>query len=207
MSHYVGPKCRLCRQEGEKLFLKGERCFSPKCAMLKKNYAPGSLGNKAKKHTEYGRQLREKQKIKRTYNLTETQLVTYYKISSRKGGDIGNQMLRILEMRADNLLYRSGLVSSRNTARQLICHGHFDCNGKKITIPSIQLKEGDILTLHSKGKQTVALNFQPSAKAIIPNSLKIDRKTKSINVLEPATDEFINSLNLNIRLVVEFYSR
>lgn len=206
MSHYVGPKCRLCRQEGEKLFLKGERCFSPKCVFMKKNYAPGSVGNKARKHTEYGRQLREKQKIKRTYNLTEKQLLMYYTVASRKGGDSGNQILRLLEMRVDNVLHRSGLVSSRNTARQLINHGHFDLNGKKISIPSIQLREGDQLTLHG-GKKLTVLNHQVSADQMVPNWLKVDKKAKTIEVAEVATDEFVNSLNLNIRLVVEFYSR
>jgi small subunit ribosomal protein S4 len=206
MSYSTGPKCRLCRKEGEKLFLKGERCFSPKCALLKKNYGPGPHGNQAKKNTEYGRQLREKQKIKRTYLLTEKQLHLYYVISSRKGGDISNEILKLLEMRADSLLMRSGLVSSRITARQLIGHGHFDLNGKRITIPSIQLKAGDKLTVHGN-KKVGALAYQPSADSRMPNFLKVDRKAKTIEIVEDATNEFINSLNLNIRLVVEFYSR
>ena len=206
MSHYIGPKCRLCRQEGEKLFLKGERCFTPKCSFQKKNYAPGIHGSKGSKLTEYGRQLREKQKIKRIYNLTEKKLLMYYKSSSKKGGDIGTQMQKLLEMRIDNIIYRSGLVSSRNTARQLTSHGHFDVNGKCVTVPSIQLKPGDKITLH-KSTTAKSVAYQPSAEQQVPNWLKVDRKTKSLEVAEIATDEFIRSLNLNIRLVVEFYSR
>lgn len=207
MSHYTGPKCRLCRQEGQKLFLKGEKCFSQKCVFNKKNYKPGQQGNAAKKMTEYARQLREKQKIKRSYNLSENQLLSYYTAASRKKGDVGNNILTTLELRVDNVLYKSGMVSSRNTARQLILHGHFNLNDKRITVPSIQLKPGDVLTLHNSKQKLGALNHQASAAQKTPNWLSVDAKNKKIEILEAPSVEHTSALNFNIRLLVEFYSR
>jgi small subunit ribosomal protein S4 len=207
MSNYTGPKCRICRQEGQKLFLKGEKCFSPKCVFNKKNYRPGLHGSAAKKMTEYARQLREKQKIKRSYVLTETQLSSYYVVASKKKGDVGNDMLCMLEQRVDTVLFRSGLVSSRNTARQLISHGHFALNGKRITVPSIQVRPGDVLSLYAPTKKYEALNFQASASQKIPNWIHVDKKAAKIEVVEKPAIEHVQALNFNIRLVVEFYSR
>ena len=150
MARYTGPSCRLCRREGQKLFLKGERCYSGKCALEKRSYAPGQHGQGRKKSSDYGLQLREKQKAKRFYGLQETQFRNLFEKAAAKKGITGENLLIMLETRLDNVVFRMGLASSRKEARQLVTHGHFTVNGKKADIPSMQLKAGDVVAVKEK---------------------------------------------------------
>ena len=154
MSRYTGPSCRLCRREGMKLYLKGDRCYSDKCAITRRNYAPGQHGQGRKKVTEYGLQLREKQKVRRIYGINESQMVKYFKMADKMKGITGENLLKLLELRFDNVVYRMGFASSRAEARQLVTHGHFLLNGKKANIPSMLLSVGDVIELDD-GKFTV----------------------------------------------------
>ena len=146
MARYTGPSCRLCRREGQKLFLKGDRCYSGKCALEKRSYPPGQHGQGRKKASNYGLQLREKQKCKRFYGLQETQFRNYFVKASAGRGITGETLLAMLETRLDNTVFRMGFASSRKEARQLVLHGHFTVNGKKVDIPSYSVKAGDIIT-------------------------------------------------------------
>ena len=145
MARYTDASCRLCRREGEKLFLKGERCYTNKCSVVRRAYAPGQHGQQRKKMSEYGLQLREKQKARRFYGILEKQFRGYFEMAVKKKGVTGENLLQILESRLDNVVYRLGLATSRPEARQLVRHGHFTVNGKKVDIPSLLLKPGDIL--------------------------------------------------------------
>ena len=207
MARDLGPKCKKCRREREKLFLKGERCFSVKCAMIKKAYAPGQHGQARRIGlSEYGTQLREKQKIKRTYGLLEKQFRKYYDMASRMQGNTGNLLLSLLERRLDNVVYRSGLASSRNQARQLVNHGYFLVNGKKVDIASYLTKEGDVVSVKS-GKENYFKNIKESLKDrqtpswLVPDYQKLQGKIVAL----PARDEI--DVNANIHLVIEFYSK
>jgi len=207
MARDLSPKCKRCRREGEKLFLKGERCFGVKCAMIKKAYAPGEHGQARRMGlSEYGTQLREKQKIKRTYGLLEKQFRKYYDMASRMQGNTANLLPSLLERRLDNVIYRLGFASSRNQARQLVSHGYFLVNGKKVDIVSYLVKEGDIVSI-KKGKEKYFQN--------IKNTLK-DHQTLSWLILDlqklqgkitalPSIDEI--DVKANIHLVIEFYSK
>ena len=150
MARYTGPSCRLCRREGQKLFLKGDRCYSGKCALERRSYAPGQHGQGRKKSSDYGLQLREKQKAKRFYGLQETQFRNYFDKASRKSGMTGENLLIMLETRLDNTVFRMGFASSRKEARQLVLHGHFTVNGKKADIPSMAVKAGDVIAVKEK---------------------------------------------------------
>lgn len=202
-------KCKQCRREGKKLFLKGERCNSGKCAIVKRNYAPGTHGNKkATKLTEYGIQLREKQQAKRTYRLRETQFNNYYKRSIRKKGDTGSLMLELLEMRLDNVIYRLNLARSRREARQLVKHGFFSLNDKKADLPSIEVKANDIIKIKKSKLNKKA--FQNLEKGIdlsrIPSWLSFDPKSKEAKVVGKPTIKEINP-QFDLKYIVEFYSR
>ncbi|MGB9846571.1 MAG: 30S ribosomal protein S4, partial [Desulfotomaculales bacterium] len=150
MARYTGSTCRLCRREGAKLFLKGDRCYSPKCAIERRSYAPGIHGQNRKKLSEYGIQLREKQKARRIYGVLETQFRNYFARAERMKGITGENLLQLLERRLDNVVYRLGLASSRAEARQLVKHGHFRVNGRKTTIPSFLLRAGDVVEVAEK---------------------------------------------------------
>ncbi|MDG2835109.1 30S ribosomal protein S4, partial [Vibrio parahaemolyticus] len=154
MSRYTGPSCRLCRREGTKLFLKGDRCYSDKCALNKRNFAPGQHGQGRKKSTEYGMQLREKQKVRRFYGLTESQMRMYFDKADKMKGITGENLLQLLEMRLDNVVYRMGFASSRAEARQLVTHGHFLLNGRKADIPSLITNVGDTIEVKEKSKSS-----------------------------------------------------
>ena len=154
MARYTGAVCRQCRREGQKLFLKGERCYSDKCAIDRRNYVPGQHGQSRKKVSEYGLQLRAKQKAKRFYGVLESQFAKYYEMADRKAGMTGENLLRILESRLDNVVYRLGFASSRAEARQLVVHGHYTVNGKKVNIPSYLLKEGDVVSINEASRQS-----------------------------------------------------
>ena len=145
MARYTDANCKLCRREGQKLFLKGERCYSSKCAIERRNYAPGQHGQARKKQSEYGLQLREKQKAKRFYGMQETQFRNLFEKAAKKPGMTGENLLILLESRLDNVVFRLGFASSRKEARQLVTHGHFTVNGKKADIPSMEVKAGDVI--------------------------------------------------------------
>ena len=207
MARDLSPKCKKCRREGEKLFLKGERCFSVKCAMIKKAYAPGQHGQARRMGlSEYGTQLREKQKIKRTYGLLEKQFRKYYDMASRMQGNTGNLLSSLLERRLDNIVYRFGFASSRNQARQLVNHGYFLVNGKKVDIASCLIKGGDIVSV-KKGKENYFKNIKNALKdRQIPSWLTLDyQKLQGKVVALPAVNEI--DVKANIHLVIEFYSK
>lgn len=192
--------CKICRREREKLLLKSDRCFSPKCAMVKRPYGPGQHGQGFKgKQTEYGKQLREKQKVKAVYGIMERQLVNYYKAADKSQGNTTEILITSLERRCDNVIYRSGLAKTRREARQIISHGKFTLNGLKITIPSILVKEGDKLSFTS-------IKTDKTQTTKIPTWMEINPKNGEISIKRLPLREEID-LPANENLVVEFYSR
>ena len=208
MARYTEAVCRLCRREGQKLFLKGDRCYSGKCAIEKRAYAPGQHGQSRKKLSEYGLQLREKQKAKRFYGVLEGQFAHYYELAEKKAGVTGENLLQILESRLDNVIYRLGFGLSRAEARQLVVHGHFLVNGKKVDIPSYLVKEGDVITIKETSRSL------PKIKAIIeategkniPEWLDLDRNTLQGKVVTLAKRSDID-LEVEEHLIVELYSK
>ncbi len=209
MSKYLGPKCKLCRRAGEKLMLKGERCGSPKCAMVKRNYPPGFHGPKGRgKISDYGQQLLEKQKAKRIYNLLEKQFKLTFLEAQKMKGNTGDNLLQLLEMRLDNVIYRLGLAASRAQARQLVNHGLFAVNGRGVNIPSYTVKEGDIVEVKKNKKNAkIFKNIENKIKPEnIPGWLNFDVKKLSAKVLHKPNIEDIRA-NINTQMIVEFYSR
>lgn len=209
MGKVLDPKCKQCRRAGEKLFLKGERCTSSKCAIIKRNYPPGLHGIKGKKFlTNYGQQLKEKQKAKRIYGLLEKQFKNYYTKAVKKKGDTGELLVQLLEMRLDNIIYRLGLAKSRRQARQLVSHGYFTVNGKKVTIPSYQVKAKDSITI-KPGKEKAKL-FDNLSKSLekheLPTWLDFNIKENKARVVNTPTLEEMKP-PFNPTLIVEFYSR
>ena len=207
MARYTDPSCRLCRREGQKLFLKGERCYSTKCAVEKRNYAPGQHGQSRRvKVTEYGLQLREKQKAKRFYGLLETQFRNYFDKAAKKKGLTGENLLVFLETRLDNVVFRMGFASSRKEARQLVTHNHFTVNGKKQNIPSFQLKEGDVVKV--KEKSTTSPKFREIRDMSIstPSWITVDTdKLEGKVVAMPRREEIDTPIAEH--LIVELYSK
>lgn len=208
MARYTEAVCKLCRREGEKLYLKGDRCYTGKCAILKRKYAPGQHGMARKKMSEYGIQLREKQKVRRYYGVLEKQFAKYFEMAESKTGVTGENLLAILESRFDNIVYRLGFVSSRAEARQLVRHGHFDLNGKRVTISSILVKPGDVITVREKStsidkiKDTVAANAtRPTVKWLDKDANKMTGK-----MLAYAQKEDIE-IPIQEHLIVELYSK
>lgn len=208
MAKLLGPKCRLCRREGIRLFLKGVRCLSPKCAMVRKNYIPGRTGPKAfnARLSEYGLHLREKQKLRRLYGILERQFRRYYKVASQKKGVTGDILFQILESRLDNVVYRAQLARSRQQARQLVNHGFFLVNGKEVNIPSYEVKEKDNIALiprAQKNKYFKEFDLPVEAPAAW---LSVEPKTKIITVLrKPGRGDVDHSVDM--ALIVEYYSR
>ncbi len=208
MSRYTGPVCRVCRREGEKLFLKGSRCTGAKCALDKKAYPPGVHGQRRQKISNYGVQLREKQKAKRTYCLPEKQFRNYFKKAERQPGMTGENLLILLERRFDNVVYRLGFSSSRAEARQLVKHGHFLVSGKKVDIPSFLVKEGHKISVREKSR-----NMLPLKRAVEGYSSKkelgwidVDHQKLDAVVQALPTREDIGG-NINEQLIVELYSK
>ena len=201
-----GSKCRYCRREGVKLFLKGERCFSPKCPIERNGgIPPGVHGMKRKiKISDFGAQLREKQKLKRLYGVTERQLKAYYKNAAKERAATGEALLRQLEMRLDNVVFRGGLVPSRSVARQLVNHGNVRVNGKKIDIVSYQVKPGEMITLSDKGLKMGLIKATLEAKPNIPGWIKKKAAVAKVD-RQPQREEM--ETMVNERLIVEFYSR
>src|ERR1700704_4486762 len=209
MARYTGPVCRLCRREGMKLFLKGERCYTEKCAIEKRNLPPGQHGKLRKaKLVGYGLQLREKQKVKRIYGVLENQFRRYFEMADRQRGITGETLLQLLERRLDNVIYRLGLATSRPQARQLVRHGHFLVNGKKVDIPSFAVKEGDIITVLGRTQKnpTLELAMEEVKGRGIPECLSFDSNTITGRVNSMPTREQIN-LPVQEQLIVELYSK
>jgi len=211
MARYRGSVCKLCRREGTKLFLKGERCLSPKCAMERRAYAPGDHGRQAqfrRQVSDYGQQLREKQKVRRIYGILEAQFRRYYGIAVRMKGQTGANLLTVLERRLDNVVYRLGLADSRAQARQLVLHGHFDLNGRKTNIPSALVKVGDVV----KVREIRAKNgyFTGMAEVLehksVPDWLSLNAAEMSGTVLAAPTRDQID-VPVQEQLIVEYYSR
>lgn len=209
MAKNLDPKCKQCRRRGEKLFLKGERCTSPKCAIIKRNYPPGIHGVKGKKFlTNYGQQLSEKQKAKKFYGILEKQFKNYYLKSIKKFGNTAEILLQMLELRLDNVVFRLGFTKSREEARQLVSHGHFMVNNKKVNIPSYQVKLKDVISL-KPGKEKLKLYTNLSKKLEkyeVPSWLSLDAKELKGKVLNQPTIVEIKP-PFNPTLIVEFYSR
>ena len=203
MGRYIDSVCRQCRREGEKLFLKGDRCYSEKCAVERKPYAPGAHGqNRRQKPSEYGLQLREKQKTRRIYGVLEKQFSNYFKKADRQQGITGENLLVLLERRLDNVVYRLGFASSRAEARQLVTHGHFTVNGKKATIPSMLVRINDV----SKESSKFAEMKEQAAYKTPPEWLSVDVENLTGTVLAyPARDQI--DTQVHEQLIVELYSR
>ena len=206
MARYTGPSCKLCRREGQKLFLKGERCYGSKCSFEKRAYAPGQHGKDRKKASNYGLQLREKQKAKRFYGLQETQFRNYFEKAVRKQGITGENLLIMLETRLDNTVFRMGFASSRKEARQLVTHGHFTLNGKKVDIPSLQVKAGDVIAV--KAKSTDSPKFKEIKEMTIstPDWVSMDTDKLQGRVLSIPTRSQIDT-PVAEHLIVELYSK
>ena len=209
LAKYIGPKCKLCRRAGEKLFLKGERCNSQNCAIVKRNYPPGFHGPKGKgRLTDYGQQLNEKQKAKRQYNLLEKQFRLIFEKAKGKTGNTAETFIQLLETRLDNVIYRAGYATSRNQARQLVNHGLFTVNDRKADIPSFQLKSGDVVKIKSNKKNAKVFKDLKDKlkKAQVPGWINLNSEDLSIKVLhKPDVNAMQN--NFNVQMIVEFYSR
>ena len=208
MARYKDEQCRICRREGQKLFLKGSRCYSDKCSITRRNYGPGQHGQKKKKLSEYGTQLREKQKTKAFYGVSEKQFRKYFNMASNTKGKTGEVLLQILESRLDNVVYRLGYGSSRAQARQLVNHGQFDVNGKKVDIPSYLVKPGDVISVREirKDNKTIKANAEENATRPVPEWLEKDNKTLSGKVVRLAAREDID-IPVAEHLIVELYSK
>jgi len=208
MSKYTRPVCRLCRREGEKLFLKGEKCLLPKCPLTRRSSKPGVHGTIFKKLSDYGLQLREKQKAKRIYGILERQFKRYFQRASKAKGDRGAILLQLLERRLDNVIYRAGLAESRRQARLFVTHNYFTVNKKKVNIPSYLVKEGDKIEIKKKKTRDklFAEIIKKTAKQKTPSWLKLDKKDLSITVTGLPQREEIDT-PINEQLIIEFYSR
>ena len=210
MARYAGPVCRLCRREGMKLFLKGERCYAEKCAIEKRNVPPGQQGRRRRptKVMGYGSQLREKQKVKRTYGVLESQFRRYFAAAERQRGITGETLLQLLERRLDNVVYRLGLATSRPQARQLVRHGHVRVNGKRADVPSFSLKAGDAVTVKERRskKPSIVYAMEEVKGRGIPGWLEFDASTMTGRVATLPTRDEIN-LPVQEQLIVELYSK
>ena len=208
MARYTGAVCRLCRREGQKLLLKGERCYSEKCSVGLRGYAPGQHGQGRKKSSEYGMQLRAKQTARRFYGVQENQFHHYFEIAERKQGITGDNLLRILESRLDNVVYRVGFASSRAEVRQLVGHGHYEVNGKRVDIASYLLKAGDVVSICEKSRASEKIKAVVEANSArpVPEWIDVDRNNLSAKVIALPTREQIEA-PVDEQLIVEFYSK
>ena len=208
MARYTDAVCRICRREGDKLFLKGDRCYSDKCAIARRSYAPGQHGQGRKKSSEYGTQLREKQKAKRYYGLLEGQFYHYFELAEKMSGMTGENLLKVLESRLDNVVYRAGFAMSRPEARQLVSHGHFTVNGKAVNIPSYMVKAGDVVAIVEKSMSSDKIKGVLEANASRPalNWLSVDKNKAQATVVNlPERSEI--DLQVEEQLIVELYSK
>lgn len=208
MSRYIGSVCRLCRREGEKLFLKGTRCYTDKCAIERRPYPPGQHGQRRAKISDFGVQLREKQKLRRIYGVQERPMTNAFKLASSMKGVTGENLLSLLERRFDNVVYKMGFAASRKEARQLVKHYHFTINGKRVNIPSMKLAVGDIIELTTASKTLTKLTGAPTAYAMreVPAWLDVDKNIFRATVKDlPKRDDVTSQIEE--RLVVELYSK
>ncbi len=208
MARYAGPQCRLCRREGIKLYLKGDRCYTGKCAIDRRPYAPGAHGQARRKVSEYGLQLREKQKARRIYGVLETQFRNYFERAERQPGVTGENLLRLLERRLDNVVYRLGLATSRMEARQLVRHGHFTVNGRKVNIPSYLVRVGDVIAVREKSKESPRIKelMERAADRTPPPWLEYEENQAQGRVVALPTRDQIDT-PVQEHLIVELYSR
>ena len=208
MARYKDAVCRLCRREGIKLYLKGDRCYSPKCAIDRRGYAPGQHGQMRRKLSEYGIQLREKQKARRIYGVLETQFKNYFEKAVRQKGVTGENLLRLLETRLDNVVYRLGFAVSRPQARQLVRYGHIEVNGKRVTIPSYQVRERDVISVREKSRSLTHFKevTENGAVKAVPGWLSVNYETLTGEVLSLPKREDIDT-PIQEHLIVELYSK
>ena len=208
MARYKDEQCRICRREGQKLFLKGSRCYSDKCSIVRRNYAPGEHGQGKKKLSEYGTQLREKQKTKAFYGVGEKQFRKYFEMAENKKGITGENLLQILESRLDNVVYRAGFGTSRAQARQLVNHGHFDVNGRKTDIASYLVKPGDVVSVREikKDSKIIKENMEVNKAKVVPEWLEKDSDKLEAKVIRLASREDVD-LPVEEHLIVELYSK
>jgi len=208
MARYTGPNCKMCRREGCKLYLKGERCTNGKCAFDHRSTAPGQHGAARKKVGEYGKHLREKQKARRYYGVLEGQFKHYYEMAEKMDGITGQNLLGLLERRLDNVVFRMGMATSRKEARQLVLHSHFTLNGKKVSIPSILVKAGDVIAVKETSKESAKIKalIEALATAAAPKWLDVDAKNAVAKVVAlPQRDDI--DFEFEEQLIVEFYSK
>ena len=208
MSRYKDEQCRICRREGQKLFLKGSRCYSDKCSVTRRNYAPGEHGQGRKKLSEYGTQLREKQKTKSFYGVQERQFRKYFEMAENKKGITGEILLQILESRLDNVVYRAGFGTSRAQARQLVNHGHFEVNGVKTDIPSYLVKPGDVITVreNKRDSKIIKENLEINSSKPVPEWIEKNSEKFEAKVIRLASREDVD-LPVEEHLIVELYSK
>ena len=208
MARYTGADCRLCRREGAKLFLKGDRCYTDKCAIERRNYAPGEAGKKRIKESEYRLQLREKQKTKRIYGVLEKQFHHYYEIAGRQQGVTGENLMTILESRLDNVVFRLGFARTRKEARQTVTHGHITVNGRRVDIPSFRVRPGDLVAVHPKAKELLVIKsaLVSNERVEVPAWLEVDVEKLQGSVLSLPTRDQID-LDIREQLIVELYSK
>ena len=206
MARYTGPVCRLCRREGMKLFLKGERCLTEKCAIERRAYPPGEHGRGRTKQSEYLLQLREKQKARRYYGILERQFRSYYEKASQRSGITGENLLRMLELRLDNVVYRLGFAASRSQARQLVRHGHFEVNGKRVNIPSFQVGEDDVIALREAAAAKATVTDATDLTASVSPWLQADHDNLTGKVLR-LPDRVDIDTPVQEQLIVELYSK
>ena len=208
MARYLGSACRLCRREGTKLFLKGDRCFTEKCAIEKRAYPPGMHGQGRTRFSDFGVQLREKQKVKRMYGLLENQFRSTFARAARMKGRAGENLLILLERRLDNVVFRLGFATSRNEARQLVRHGHFAIDGRKASTPSIQVRSGQVVTVREKSQKVVRISAALEALEgrAVPQWLEIDTENFAGTVKQMPAREDV-TLPIEEQLIVEWYSR
>ena len=208
MARYTGSVCRQCRREGLKLFLKGERCYTDKCAIERRNYPPGQHGQARPKFSEYSIQLREKQKLRRIYGVLEGQFRRYFHMADRAKGVTGETLLQLLERRLDNMVYRMGFATSRAEARQLVCHGHFTVNGRKVNIPSFLAKPTDVITVRERSRQVTRIQeaLELAQRRGVPDWLEVTPEQFSGRVKALPTRSDL-TMPINEKLVVELYSK
>lgn len=208
MARYTDAVCKLCRREGQKLFLKGARCYTDKCAITRRAYAPGQHGQGRKKNSEYGMQLRAKQTARRYYGVLENQFRDYYEMATKKEGKTGDELLTILESRLDNIVYRLGWASSRAEARQLVVHGHFAINGHRVDIPSYLTKVGEVVSIQEKSRQSEKIKavLEENASRPVPKWLEANRDAFEGKIVAMPTREEID-LAVDETLIVELYSK
>ena len=206
MARYTGAVCRQCRREGQKLFLKGERCYSDKCALARRDFAPGQHGQARKKSSEYGVQLRAKQKAKRYYGVLESQFAKYFEMATKKSGMAGENLLKILESRLDNVVYTAGFGMSRRQARQLVLHRHFTVNGHTVNIPSFLVKPGDVIEVRGSACEKIKENVEKNASRPVPMWMSFDKDALKVVVNRlPERSEI--ELDVEEQLIVELYSK